>query len=183
MNKKYTDIREKKNSSVRVYDGFLQIYKDNVTLPDGGTATREYVLHPGAAMVIPVLENGHFLMIEQYRHAVGEIFLEFPAGKRDPGEDSSQTAKRELAEEVGLSAGQLHFLTKIHPAIGISNEFIDLFVATDLKPVVQNHQEDEFLILKEVSVSELEKKVFSGQVTDVKTQIGFFWYLKNILKK
>lgn len=181
MSKKVLNIIEKKISSKLVHHGFLKVFQDQVELPNGQTANREYVLHPGAAMVIPVLPNGNLLMIEQYRHAVGQIFLEFPAGKRDPGEDSAQTAERELAEEVGY-AGQLKLLTRIHPAIGISNEFIDLFLATDLKSVPQNHQDDEFLILKELSLAELEKKLFAGEVTDVKTQIGFFWYLRSLKK-
>lgn len=180
MKKDFKDISEKTLSTQIVHKGFLEIHKDTVELPDGKTTTREFIRHPGAAMVIPVLPNGNLLMIEQYRHAVGKIFLEFPAGKKDPGETAEQTAHRELGEEIGLNAGKLTHLTSIHPVIGYSNEVIDLFVAHELSPTQQNHQDDEFLILKELSVAEVEKKLLAGELTDVKTQIGFFWYLRRL---
>ena len=185
MDKKtsFTNITEKTISSELVYKGFLTIYKDQVELPNGKQTSREFIKHPGAAMIIPVLANGNLLMIEQYRHAVGKIFLEFPAGKTDSGENSEQAAHRELAEEVGYQSAQLKYLTSIHPVIGYSNEQIDLYVAHDLKPAMQNHQDDEFLILKEVSVSELQKMVERHEITDVKTQIGFFWYQNSLSVK
>ena len=119
-------------------------------------------------------------MVEQFRYAVGKTFLEFPAGKLDPGENSEQAAHRELAEEIGVKAGSLKYLTSIHPVIGYSNEIIDIYTAHDLSPAEQNHQDDEFLIIKEISVADLEEMVFQNQITDVKTQIGFFWYLKSL---
>ncbi len=182
MKKDFKDISERTLSTQIVHKGFLEIHKDTVELPDGKTTTREFIRHPGAAMVIPVLPNGNLLMIEQYRHAVGKIFLEFPAGKKDPGETAEQTAHRELAEEIGYKAGKLTYLTSIHPVIGYSNEIIDLFVAHELSPAPQNHQDDEFLILKELSIVEVEKKLMANELTDVKTQIGFFWYLRSFKK-
>jgi ADP-ribose pyrophosphatase len=131
-------------------------------------------------MIIPVLKNGNLIMIEQYRHAVGKIFLEFPAGKLDPGENSEQAAHRELAEEIGYKTSNLKYLTSIHPVIGYSNEIIDLYVAHDLTTTKQNHQDDEFLIVKDVRVSDLGKMVFDHKITDVKTQIGIIWYLNSL---
>ncbi|MGZ3805735.1 MAG: NUDIX domain-containing protein, partial [Pseudobdellovibrionaceae bacterium] len=126
-------LSEKKIKSDVVYEGsFLKVLKDEVEFPNGRKGTREYIPHPGAAMIIPVTDKGQLVMIRQYRYAVQSVFIEFPAGKMDPGEDSLQTAKRELEEEAGLQANQLRHLTTIHPVIGYSNEKIEIYLATQL---------------------------------------------------
>jgi ADP-ribose pyrophosphatase len=117
---------EKTLSSERVFDGrFLKVQRDEVLSPDGKTYVREYIKHPGAAMIIPLLSVERTMMIKQYRYAVGQFFWEFAAGKIDPGETSLQTAKRELQEETGLLANQWRYLTTIHPVIGYADEKID----------------------------------------------------------
>ena len=126
-------------------------------------------------MMIPLLPNGKVVMVHQYRHAVKQVFLEFPAGKRDAGEDTLVTAKRELIEETGYEAREWKFLTTIHPVIGYSNEHIDLFLARDLIKVEQKLDEGEFLEVTEVDPKDLMRLVLEGKVTDVKTQIGAFW--------
>lgn len=169
-------LNEKTLSSEKVYDGrFLKIQKDQVLLPDGKTSYREYILHPGASMIIPILENGNVVMVKQYRHAVKQVFLEFPAGKIDAGEKPLETAQRELKEETGFSGGVWRYLTTIHPVIGYADEKIDLFLATDLKQTGAQLDDGEFLELVELSMDELMPMVRRGEVSDVKTQIGIFW--------
>lgn len=176
-------LQEETLSTERVFTGsFLKVERDQVKAPNGKVYSREYIVHPGAALVIPLLENGNVVMLKQYRHALGQVFLEFPAGKIDKGEDTIVTARRELQEEAGYQAGTLKYLTRIHPVIGYSNELIDIYLATDLKLVGQNLDEGEFVELVELSVDELMQKVFVGAVSDVKTQIAAFW-LEKIVKK
>lgn len=172
-------LEEKTLSSKQVYKGrFLKIEQDEVQGPDGQVYTREYILHPGAAMMIPLLANGNVIMIHQYRHAVKKVCLEFPAGKRDPGEQTKTTAKRELLEETGYEAREWSFLTTIHPVIGYSNEHIDLYLARDLIQLQAQPDQGEFVEVIEVHPKELMKLVLSGEVSDVKTQIGAFWLEK-----
>lgn len=172
-------LEEKIISTKQVYSGsYLKIEQDQVLGPDGKQYLREYIIHPGAAMMIPLLPNGNVVMVRQYRHAVKQVFLEFPAGKRDHGEDTLVTAQRELKEEGGYIAKTWKFLTTIHPVIGYSNEHIDLYFATDLTFQGQSLDNGEFLDVVEVSPVELIQWVKEGRVSDVKTQIGVFWLEK-----
>lgn len=181
-NPKQKRLAEQTLASELVYrSGFLQIIRDQVLLPNGKKAQREYYQHPGASLVIPRLSDGSLIMVEQYRHALKRTFLEFPAGKKDPGEDFSQTAQRELEEETGYFAENVKYLTTIHPVIGYSTEEIQIFLAEDMQMKTQRTDPGEFLNVIEISFTELEEKVKSGLVTDVKTQIAFFW-LKNFLE-
>lgn len=174
-------LEEKTLSSKQVYRGrFLKVEQDQVQAPDGKIYFREYILHPGAAMMIPLLGNGNVVMIHQYRHAVKQVFLEFPAGKRDHNEETILTAKRELKEETGYEAKEWKFLTTIHPVIGYSNEHIDLYLAKDLAFVEQQLDHGEFIDVIEVAPKDLMKYVQEGKVSDVKTQIGAFWLDKII---
>ncbi len=159
---------------------FLKIWRDEVELPNSHRSFREYIKHPGAAMIIPVLPSGKILMIYQYRHSVGQVFLEFPAGKKDPGETTLQTAHRELIEEVQYQAKTMTLLTSIHPVIGYSNEMIDLYLAEDLSGCVGHSDPDEILESVEFELEELEAKIWNNEITDVKTQIGVFWLLKHL---
>ncbi len=159
---------------------FLKIWRDEVELPNGHRSFREYIKHPGAAMIIPLLANDKVLMIYQYRHSVGQIFLEFPAGKKDPGEETLQTAYRELKEEVQFQAGKMTLLTSIHPVIGYSNEKIDIYLAENLTPSGGQAYPDEILETVEFDLQELKNKIWNDEITDVKTQIGIFWLLKHL---
>lgn len=175
------NLKEKTIKSEPVFNGkFLRIWRDDVELPDGRISFREYIKHPGAALIVPVLANGNLILVNQYRHAVGQVFLEFPAGKSDRGESTEKTAYRELEEEVGYRAGRMKLMTKIHPVIGYSNEFIDLYVAHDLIETQIHRDHDELMEVIEMSPDELEKKIWNGEVSDVKTQIAAFWYLKSL---
>lgn len=180
MKQDENDLKEITLKSEIVFQGnFLRIYKDDIQLADGTKSFREYIKHPGAALVVPVLANGHFLMIKQYRYAVGDVFVEFPAGKRDHNEDSMICAHRELEEEVGHTAKTMKKMTRIYPAIGYSNEWIDLFLATDLTKTAMKLDHDERIEVIEVTRSELEKMLWNGELTDVKTQIAAQWALKS----
>ncbi len=172
---------EKVLSTELVFPGrFLKIWRDDVELPNGHRSFREYLKHPGAAMIIPKLPNGKYLMIYQYRHSVGQVFLEFPAGKTDRGETTEQTAARELQEEVGYKPGKLTLLTHIHPVIGYSNEKIDLYLAENLISAPAMLDPDEVLETVELTIEEIMQKIWNNEVTDVKTQIGAFWLLRHL---
>lgn len=175
-------LEEKTLSSKQIFRGrFLKVEQDQVQAPDGRTYVREYIIHPGAAMMIPLLPNGNVVMIHQYRHAVKQVFLEFPAGKRDHGEDTLLTAQRELKEETGYEAKDWKFLTTIHPVIGYSNEHIDLYLAQSLTLAERQLDQGEFIEVIEVKPDELMGYIREGKVSDVKTQIGAFW-LDKILR-
>ena len=162
-------------SSRDVYRGqLLHIKSDRVRLPDGSEATREYVVHPGAAMIIPILPDGRLLMERQYRYPIGRVMLEFPAGRLDPGEDMLKTAQRELMEETGYRADQWEWLAEVHPIISYTTERIEIFLATGL--VLERPQLDagEFLETIVVDFADAFARMKAGKITDVKTIIGLY---------
>ncbi len=192
-----------------VYTGsFLKMKRDSVRLQNGVRATREYLEHPGAAMVIPLFGVGqrhelagnikksaqtsennvmqealscHVLLERQYRYAVQEKVLEFPAGKLDPNESSLACAKRELREETGYTAARWYYLARIHPSISYSTESIDLYLAEELTRGASELDEGECLETESVEFTQLLEWVKSGKIKDVKTLIGVFWLEKILL--
>jgi len=152
----------------------LEIRSDKVRLPNGGTGTREFVVHPGAALVVPVLEDGRFVLERQYRYPVRRVMLEFPAGKIDAGESSLATAQRELREEAGYAATTWKTLGTIHPEIGYSTEFIDVFEATGLTEVGQALDDGEFLEIVTMTEDELLLTFDCGGFTDGKSVAALF---------
>lgn len=169
---------EKTLESERVFDGsLLHINRDIISLPDGGKASREYVVHGGAVMVIPVLNDGRLLMERQYRHPSRQIFVEFPAGKLDQGEDPLECGKRELREETGYSASDWEYLGVFHPLVSYSSEVIHFFVARGLTPGDRQLDEGEFLDVFTMSLEELKQGILANQITDSKTVAGAFWLL------
>jgi ADP-ribose pyrophosphatase len=174
MNK--VDLTEAMLDSTRIYEGkLLKVNVDRVRLPDGGESTREYIVHPGAVVIIPVLPNGKVIMERQFRYPHHREFIEFPAGKIDPGEDILATAKRELEEETGYRAAQWKHVTTIHPLIAYSDEKIEMFIARDLNMARQNLEAGEFLEVFDADPQEALGWVRDGKITDVKTIIGLFW--------
>lgn len=162
-----------------VYDGhFLKVSRDSVRMPDGKVSHREYIRHPGAVAILPLLPDGRVLLERQYRYPNDKVFIEFPAGKIDPGEDLLEAAKRELQEETGYTAGRWRFVCTIHNAISYSDEHLELFLAEDLVPGPQKLDDGEFIDLFSVTVAELLDMVRRGEITDVKTIIGSFWIEK-----
>ena len=158
-----------------VFSGrLLEVRRDRVRLPDGGEATREFVVHPGAVLVVPVLDDGRLVLERQFRYPVRRVMLEFPAGKIDAGETPLATAQRELVEEAGYSAQKWKKLGTIHPEIGYSTEFIDVYEATGLAHVGQKLDEGEFLDVVAMSEDELLATYDCGGLTDGKTIAALF---------
>lgn len=169
-------LREEPLSSEPVFRGkLLDVHRDMVRLPGGATATREYILHPGASMIVPLLPDGRVVLVRQYRYPMHRAFIEFPAGKIDPGETPLATAQRELLEETGYRAGKWTELTTIHNAIAYANERIVLFLAEDLERGEQKLDEHEFLEVFTAPLEDLMTWIRQGAVTDVKTVIGAFF--------
>jgi len=169
---------EKKISGSVVYSGsFLKVEKDEVLTAKGHLASREFITHPGASLIIPVKADGNLLMIKQFRYSMGQVYFEFPAGKLDPGEKPEAAALRELQEEIQMTSTNLKFLTTIHPCIGYSNEMIHLFLAQNLSPFAAKPDDDEDIEVITLRPAELRQKLKSHQLPDVKTQIAAWWYL------
>ncbi|AZG15111.1 NUDIX domain-containing protein [Cupriavidus pauculus] len=174
-----THLRETPVASATLHRGkFLTLKQDIVRLPDGKQTGREYVLHPGAVMMIPLFDDGSVLMERQFRYPVGEVMLEFPAGKLDPQEGAQRCGERELLEETGYTARRWDYLTRIHPVISYSTEFIDLFLARDLTAGASKLDDGEFLETFITPVGQVIDWVRQGRITDVKTIIGAFWLEK-----
>jgi ADP-ribose pyrophosphatase len=172
-------LGEKTISSETVHQGkFLTLKLDTVELPDGTQATREFVVHPGAVMILPVFDDGRVLLERQYRYPLAKVFLEYPAGKLDPNETELECAKRELLEETGYSAREWFFLTRIHPVISYSTEFIDLYLARGLTAGERKLDEGEFIETYIADRAQVLDWIRSGQINDVKTVIGSFWLEK-----
>ena len=169
---------ETTRSSERVFDGkLLHINIDSVALPDGSQATREYVVHPGAVMVIPVLDDGRLLVERQFRYPLQRVFVEFPAGKLDAGEDPLECGKRELLEETGYSATEWEYLGEFHPLISYSTEVIHFYIARGLSQGNAQLDDGEFLEILPMSLDELKAGILANQITDSKTIAGVFWLM------
>lgn len=172
-------LRETPVASATIHRGkFLTLKQDIVRLPDGKQTGREYVLHPGAVMMIPLFEDGTVLMERQFRYPINEVMLEFPAGKLDPEEGALRCGQRELLEETGYTARRWDYLTRIHPVISYSTEFIDLFLARDLTAGESKLDDGEFLETFVTPVGQVIDWVRQGRITDVKTIIGALWLEK-----
>jgi ADP-ribose pyrophosphatase len=155
--------------------GFLQVHRDDVRLPDGSSATREYIRHPGAVAVIPVLDDGRVVLVRQYRYPVAKVLLEFPAGKLDFGEPALACAQRELAEETGYTASEWAFACEIHNAPAYSTESIWLWFARGLVAGPQRLDAGEFVEVARLNESELDALALRGELPDVKTRVGLHW--------
>ncbi|MFZ6774518.1 NUDIX domain-containing protein [Undibacterium sp. SXout7W] len=174
-----TDLHEKKLHGTVAYEGsFLRVQRDSVSLPDGKTATREYIKHPGAVVIIPVLDDGKVLLEKQFRYPLGKVFIEFPAGKIDIGEDPLDCAKRELREETGYTALDWQHLCTIHNAIAYSDEHLEIYIARGLREGFKSLDDGEFLETFTATPKQMMEWVRQGDITDVKTVIGTFWLEK-----
>ena len=160
--------------------GFLHAKRDTVRLPDGRESIREYIIHPGAVMIVAQLEDGRLVLERQYRHPMRAVMIEFPAGKLDAGEASLACAQRELLEETGYAARQWARAGVLHPVISYSTEFIDIWFARDLTLGERKLDVGEFLDIFTATLPELLACCLNGQVTDAKTLTGV-WWLQNML--
>jgi ADP-ribose pyrophosphatase len=177
------DFTEKKITSRTAFRGrLLQVNEDEVRLPDGSQARREYVLHPGAAIILPLFDDGSVLLERQFRYPIGSHCYELPAGKLEPGEPPLETAQRELLEETGYAATEWRELGRVHPCVGYSNEQINFFLARKLEFRGANPDEGEFLETLRVPLAEGLDWIRRGRVTDAKTIFGLLWAEK-ILKE
>ena len=159
-----------------VYQGrFLHVRKDRVALPDGKTSSREFIRHPGAVMVIPLLDDGQLLMERQYRYPMERVMLEFPAGKLDAGEAPLACGQRELIEETGYSAAEWAYAGVLHNAIAYSDEGIHIFFARGLVRGEQKLDAGEFLDVVTHTAEELDGMALRGELTDAKSLIGLLW--------
>lgn len=153
----------------------LHVVRDTVTLPDGASATRELILHPGAVMVIPLLADGRVVVERQHRHPMGRVIVEFPAGKKDESEASLVCAQRELREETGLSAGRWAWAGRMAPSVAYTDELIDIWLATDLTAGAHARDDGEFMDVCVSSVETLEAMARQGELVDSKTLTGLWW--------
>ncbi len=175
------DLIEVELSSEEVFNGaLLKVRRDQVRTPDGRTAVREWIAHPGAAIVIAVLDNGKLLFERQFRYPLRRIFLELPAGKIDGGEHALDTAKRELREETGYKARNWRHISTLHPCIGYSDERIEIFLAHGLSFVGHGLDDEEFLEVIELSLADALMAVRDGEISDGKTITALLWAEKLI---
>lgn len=172
-------LKETRLDGEVAFDGrFLKVARDRIRLPDGKVTDREYIKHPGAVVILPLFDDGRVLLERQFRYPLGREFIEFPAGKIDPGEDPLACAQRELVEETGYTAARWQFVCTIHNAIAYSDEHLDIYLARGLTAGEAKLDEGEFLEIFTSTVPEMLGMVKAGQITDVKTIIGAFWLEK-----
>jgi len=159
-----------------VYTGvLLHVRRDRVRLPNGRSAVREYIRHPGAAVIVPLFDDGRVLLERQFRYPHGRILIELPAGKLDPGEPHLQTAQRELREETGYVARDWARLGVIHPSVAYTDEVIEIYLARGLEQRGAQLDDDEFLETFVLPFGEALDWVRTGRISDAKSVAGLLW--------
>ena len=171
---KYENLTEVQTSSEKIYDGvILHVYKDTVTLPNGKPAGRELIRHVGAVGIVPMTDDGRVYVERQYRYPLDAVITEIPAGKLDSkAEDRLAAAKRELQEETGITADEWTDIGVYYPAAAYSDEKITLYIAKGLHFGDQKLDDDEFLNIEAIPLSQLVDEVMTGKITDGKTQVA-----------
>lgn len=173
------DFTESRLSTRAVFDGkLLHVREDEVRLPDGKTAVREWMDHRGAAVIVAFDEEDRLLLVRQYRYPLQGELLELPAGKLDPGETPEQGAARELAEETGYAAGRLTLLGRLAPAAAYTSEVLYVYLAEELTLCGQHLDEDEFLAVERWRLEDALALLDEDELIDAKTQIGLLRYLR-----
>jgi ADP-ribose pyrophosphatase len=172
------------NSHTTLHQGrVFSLVGENYTLENGVTTDMDFIQHPGATAMVPMLNQTEVVLIKQYRHAIREFIWEIPAGTLDPRESPINCAKRELVEEIGYSADDWHQLGTITPLPGYSDERIHIFLASDLRPAEQQLDEDEMIHVKALRFDKALKMILAGEISDGKTISGLFlasqWLQKN----
>lgn len=165
-------------SSEEVYRGkAVSVKREEVLLPSGKKIYRECVIHRGASAILPIKEDGKLIFVKQYRHPIGEILLEVPAGTLKPGEDPKLCAARELEEETGYTAGELIHLITVYPSPGYSSERLHIYLARELRRGLQNLELDEDISVVEMTFEQALKEIEEGRIRDAKTIIAILYYL------
>jgi len=178
------DLIETTRSSKKVFNGkLLHVYSDEANLPNGSVSSREWIKHPGASAIVPIFENGDVMLIDQFRYPAKQIFLEVPAGKIDAGENPHQTAERELFEETGLIAEEMHYIGHFFPAIGYADEVIHIYVAMNITSGENKTDNDEFVQKKRMPFSKAIEMVHLGEINDGKTICSLLRAQKYLEKK
>lgn len=174
-------LREHTTSREEVLKGhFLHIVREQVRLPDGGSATREYVLHPGAVAIVPLTDDGRIVLERQYRHPTGKVMIEIPAGKLDAGEEVLACGQRELLEETGYVAREWAYAFTMYPTVAYSDEAIHIWFARGLEQRGARLDEGEFLDVFTATPEEFLGWCRDGQVQDSKTLASAIW-IQNVL--
>jgi ADP-ribose pyrophosphatase len=169
-------LRERLVEPVDAWRGaFLDVRRDRVALPDGSEAEREYIVHPGAVMIVPLLDDDRVVVERQWRYPMERAMLEFPAGKLDPGEPILACAVRELAEETGYRASEWARAGILHNAISYSTEGIEVWFARGLEAGERRLDVGEFLDVFSMPIAELDEAARRGEITDAKTLVGLLW--------
>jgi ADP-ribose pyrophosphatase len=172
-------LREVCVKSDEVYRGhFLEVRRDQVRMPDGSLTGREYIVHPGAVMIVPIMDDGSVVVERQYRYPMHRSFLEFPAGKIDKGEPPWECGIRELAEETGYHAAEWARACVVNNAIAYSTEGIEIWFARGLYAGPQRLDKGELLDVSTSTLEEMEALAGRGELTDVKTLVGLMWLRK-----
>ena len=180
LDKELPDFTERKiEGNLRYLGRIVSLEDDVVELPDGRISAREVVRHPGAAVVLPVLDNNRIVMVWQYRYPIGAHSLELPAGKIDKGEEPAETARRELIEETGYEAEDWEPAFTMHSSVGFCDERLVLFIARGLKAKGREPVEGEFVHTVEVDIENAINMIKDGKITDSKTIAGLLWVRGN----
>ncbi len=171
-------LKEKPVFSKRIYEGrVINLRKDSVLLPSGKRFDREVVEHRGCVAAVPLLDEDTLVLVRQYRHPVSKVLVEIPAGTLRSGEDAEECIKRELVEEIGYRPGKLEYLLTLYLAPGYSSEVAHIYLATDLMEVGVNPDEDEFIEVIRLPISEIPRLVSESKIKDAKTICGVLTYL------
>lgn len=176
-------LTETRIEGEEVYAGrLLHVQRDVVRLPNGREGVREYIRHPGAAVVVPLFDDDRVLLERQFRYPHGRVMIELPAGKLEPGEPALQTAQRELREETGYVARDWRRLGVIHPAVAYTDEAIDIFLARGLELRDARPDADEFLQTFQLGLREAIDWIEDGRISDAKTIAGLLWVRTFLLR-
>ncbi|WP_153557007.1 NUDIX hydrolase [Roseimaritima sediminicola] len=167
-----TDTPEPEGEEILFRSSRFQVHRVRTQLPSGALIEKEIIRHPGAVVILPILDDGRVVMIENYRYSIGRNLLELPAGTRERDEPAEQTAARELVEETGFVAGRLRFVQSFFAAPGILDEQMQLFVATQLTQTQPRREEGEQICNRLLSWPEIESKLRRGGIQDAKTLVG-----------
>ena len=169
------------NSQTVVSGGMLTVKRDQVRLPNSNISQREYVIHPGAVVVVPMLPNGNVILEKQFRYALNKVFIELPAGKIDTNEAILVTGQRELLEETGYTAIEWTLLGHQHPCIGYSNEVIHMYMARGLSAGAHQRDADESLEVYDLPFEQCLNMIETGEITDGKSIVALYFAEKYLL--